>query len=316
MALFPGVFTKNWRLKVLALAVAVLLWTVPRFEAQTTEVLDDIPVLVDLIDPEWAHVADSSPATVSVTLSGPTRDLIAIGVNRPPVYVPMTDVLDSDTVVLLEHAWFRGANQEGVVVEDLRPGSVILRFERVVRQSIPLQLQLDGELPEGISLAGSPVITPSSAVVSGPASGFEGVDSIRLTPMDLSLVVGSGSFIQPVDTAGFPELEILTREASVEFLTDSTTIREFPDQRLVLPDLSSEPQLQAPPASFAVVLSGAPSLVEAVAPESLTVSIPDSEASLAPGEEKAVLVVVEGVPEFVSYSVTPEWVLLRRPVGR
>jgi hypothetical protein len=60
---------------------------------------------------------------------------------------------------------------------------------------------------------------------------------------------------------------------------------------------------------------GARSLVEGVDPGVLRVTIPTALASLAPGEEERVGVVVEGVPELVEYRVIPDWVLLQRPAG-
>jgi hypothetical protein len=301
----------------MALATAVLLWTVPRFEAQSTQVLDDIPVRVDLTDPGWAQIGTPSPDRVSVTLSGPARDLIAIALDPPPVYVPMGEVLSEDTTVDLRTSWFRGSVRDGVVVEGLSPGSVSLSFEQKEDRVLPFSVPLTGELPEGTSLAGRPRVTPPAATVVGPPSRFEGVDSVPLLPVDLSLVVGPGPFTQGVDMEELPGLDPLTREASVDFPTDSTVVRQYPDQVLELPLLDSGPQLQARPISVSVVLTGAASLVDQVDPEAMQVTIPDSGASLAPGEEnREVLVIVKGLPEWVEYSVTPARVLVLRPVGQ
>ncbi len=316
MSFLPGILTKNWQLKVSAVAMAVLLWTVPRFEAQSSQVLEDIPVRVQLSDPNWVLVGDPSPAVVSITLSGPARDLIALGVERAPVFVPMDEVFSGDTTVLLRPSWFRGSGRDGVVVEELRPALVSLSFERIEERRIAFSASVFGELPEGISLAGPLEITPAAAAVFGAASRFEGVDSLRLMPMDLSLVEGPGPFLLEVDTVGLEGLDILPLEASVEIPTEPTTAREFFDQLLLLPSLDSDPQLQTRPSSVRVVLMGARSLVEGVDPGALRVTIPTGRISLAPGEEERVVVVVEGVPELVEYRVIPDWVLLRRPAGQ
>ena len=71
MAFLPGILERNWQLKVLALAMAVLLWTVPRFEGQSSRVLDEIPVRVQLNDPNWALVGEPVPAEVTVPFGGP-----------------------------------------------------------------------------------------------------------------------------------------------------------------------------------------------------------------------------------------------------
>jgi YbbR domain-containing protein len=316
VAFLPRILTKNWQLKVSAVGMAVLLWTVPRFEGQSSQILEDIPVRVQLSDPNWVLVGEPSPAVVTVTLSGPARDLIALGVDRPPVLVPMDDVSPGDTTVFLLHSWFRVSGRDGVVVEDLRPSAVSLSFERKEERHIPISVPVFGELPPGVSLAGPPVITPSVAQVFGAASRFGGVDSLRLMPLDLSLVQGPDPILLGVDTTGLQGLDVVSLEASVEIPTDSTTAREFPDQLLLLPLLDSDPQLQALPATVTVVLMGARSLVDGVDPDSLTVTIPTGRASLAPGQEERMGVVVEGVPEWVEVIVTPNWVRLRRPVGQ
>ena len=315
MSFLPGILSKNWRLKVLALAMAVLLWTVPRFESQDSRVLEDIPVQIQLNDLNWVQVGPPSPAFVSVTLSGSARDLIAMGVARPPIQVPINEVVAEDTTVQLLSSWFRGSGGDGVVVEDLRPGAVTLSFERKEERHLPFSAPLYGELPEGISQVGPPAIEPSGAIVLGAASRFEGVDSIRLVPLDLSRA-GGGPLMQSVDTTGLRGLDPLRLEASVEVPTEPTATREFPGLVLRLPRLDSDPQLQVFPTSVTVMIAGPTSLVEAVNSEDLAVTIPTGRTNLAPGGEDQLVVVVEGVPDWVGYTVDPEWVILRRPAGQ
>ena len=316
MSFVPGVIAKNWQLKVLAGAMAVLLWTVPRFEAQSSQVLEDVPVRVDLADPNWVLVGDPSPSSVSVTLSGPARDLIAIGVDHPPILVPIGEVSSGDTVVLLSPSWFRSSAWDGVVVGQLRPGAVSLHFERIEERRIPFSVPTFGTPPQGLSLAGAPRINPPMATVFGPAGRFQGVDSIPLVPLDLAQLSDSGSVVLRVDTARLQGLDVLPLEASLEIPTEPTSTRELTDQLLVLPLLNSPPQLQSRPTSVTVVLEGPQSLVDAVDPANLRVTIPRGQATLAPGEEERLVVVVEGLPELVGYRVIPDWVLLRRPVGQ
>ncbi len=316
MSFLPGILSRNWQLKLSALGMAMLLWTVPRFEGQSTRILEDIPVRVQLGDPNWVLVGSPSPATVSVTLSGPARELIALAIDRPPVLVPLDEVSAGDTTVLLRLSWFRGSERDGVVVENLKPGAVTMTFEGIVERPKPFSAPLSGEPPQGISLAGPPVISPPLARVFGAASRIEGVDSLRLIPFDLSLLEGPGPYLLGVDTTGLQGLDIVPLEVSVEIPTEPTLAREFPGNALLLPTLDSEPQLQALPASVTVVLFGPRSLVEGVDAEDLSVTIPRGQSNLAPGQEERVVVVVEGVPEWVRYIVTPEWVRLRRPVGQ
>ena len=316
MALFPRIVTKNWQLKLSAVAMAVLLWTVPRFEAQSSRAVGDIPVRIELNDPHWALVGEPSPATVTVTLSGPARELMALSVDRPPVLVPIDDVSSGDTTVLLRHAWFRGSAREGVVVEDLLPRAVSLTFEEIRQRPLPLATSYSGALPQGLSLAGPPTLDPEAVVVFGPESRLQEMDSVRLTPIDLSMVAGGDTLIGTVDTTAVRGLNVLPLEVAVYVPTEPTVAREFSELTVDLPDLDSGPQLQARPNVVNVVVVGAQSLVEALDPEGITATIPTARASLAPGQEERVVVVVEGLPDLVESRVTPVWILVQRPVGQ
>lgn len=317
MSRFPGLISKNWQLKLSALAMAVLLWTVPRFEAQSSRVLEDLPVRVQLNDPEWVLAGNPMPATVRATLSGPARELFALGVDRPPVVIPVDRVSSADTAVLLRFSWLRIPGRDGVVVDDLSPGAVRLSFERISTRPVSLAARLTGDLPEGLSLAAPPEVTPNVVQALGAAGRLETLDSLFLRPLDLSRIRASGTFIQTVDTAGLQGIVVSPVQAAVRIRVEETAEWEFPDVPLSLPVLDQDPQLQARPSSVRVTLLGARSLVESVDPSDLRATLsPGRGRALAPGEEESrAYVTLEGVPPLVLVEIQPPWVVLRRPAG-
>jgi YbbR domain-containing protein len=313
----PGIISRNWQLKIPALAMAVLLWTVLRFESQNRQVIDDVPVRVALNDPEWAMLGEPLPTSVRVTLAGPARELIALAVERPPVVIPVDEVVTPDTAVLLHHAWVRLPNPERVSVEAVEPSSVRLSFQPMEVQAVPLAPRVSGSLPEGLSLAAAPRVEPSLARVSGPANRLQALDSLPLAPVDLSGITESQTVRQPVDTAGLRGMALSPQEASVRIRVEETVERSFSDIVLRLPELGQDPQLQARPESVTVTVAGARSLVEAMGPSEFRVTLPVGRVmTLAPGEEARVQVAVDGLPELIRARVSPEWVVLRRPAGR
>ena len=317
MSLFPGILTKHWQLKLMALAMAVLLWTVPRLEEQRREVWEDIPVRVDLNDPEYAVMGDPSPPSVRVTVVGPARELFAMGVDRPSVVVPVDQVVAQDTTVLLRPPWVRIPGGGEVVVEEISPGTVRLSFEPVEVGAFNLAFRSVGSLPEGHSLAGVPQVNPALVRVSGPASALAALDSVYLVSLDLSGLRESGVFTLAVDSTGLGEMAPFPQEASVEILIEETVERVFLEVPVELPMLASDPQLQARPATVTVTLVGARSLIEAVDPAGLSLVLPPGRASaLSPGGEETVRPTVAGVSFLVDPQVTPEWVILRRPAGQ
>jgi YbbR domain-containing protein len=313
---FPGILTRNWQLKLSALAMAVILWTLPKFEAQTSQVLENVPVRVQLNDPQWALLREPLPSSVQVTLSGPTRALLTARANRSSILVPVDQVSSADTAILLLQAWLRTSLGPEVTVEDIVPSSVRLTFEPMEVAVATLRTRLEGSLPNGLSLSREPVVTPGFVRVSGPASRVAPLSSLPLLPLDLSQIRSSGSFAVAVDTTGLAGMALAPQQATVEVDVEETFSRTFEGVSVRLPTLGSDPQLQARPSTVTVVLTGARSLVEDLDPAQLRVTVSGTVgAALMPGEEVRATLSAEGMPGVVRASLDPEWVLLRRPAG-
>jgi len=313
---FPGILTRNWQLKLSALAMAVILWTLPKFEAQTSQVLENVPVRVQLNDPQWALLREPLPSNIKVTLSGPTRALMTLRADRPSILVPVDQVSSADTAILLLQAWLRISVGQDVTVEDMVPSSVRLTFERIEVEAATLRPRLEGSLPDGLSLSRDPEVTPGFVRVSGPASRIAPLSSLPLMPLDLSQIRSSGSFLVAVDTTGLTGLALAPQRASVQINVEETFSRTFEGITVRVPSLGSDPQLQARPSTITVVLTGARSLVEDLEPAQIRVTVSGTVASaLVPGEEVRATLSVEGIPEVVQATLDPEWVLLRRPAG-
>jgi len=80
-----GLIRRNWRLKIAAFAITVLLWATIRVSAVSRQDLPDVAVRVENDDPDWVPVGFPSPATVQLGLTGPARDLFRVAVDRPVI---------------------------------------------------------------------------------------------------------------------------------------------------------------------------------------------------------------------------------------
>ena len=317
MSLFPGLITRNWQLKASAFGLAVLLWTVPELGEESRQVMENVPVRVQLNDPQWALVEAPLPEVVRVTLTGPTRDLLALGLDRPSIVIPVDQVSSPDTAVLLRFPWVRMSVGENVKVEELNPSVVNLSFEAIAVAGVPLVPRFQGELPEDLSLAMTPEVTPALTRVSGPRSRVESLESLDLQPLNLSRVAASGSFSRSVDTVGLGGLTFAPQEALVSMVVEERVQRTVEEVPIQIPSTLGGLQVLTRPASASVVLTGARSLVEGVDTTGIRVSFSRAAAeSLSPGEEARVSLSVEGVPNLVQAHMEPEWVLIRRPTGQ
>jgi len=306
----PGFLTRNWKLKLAALVLAVLLWTSLRVEALDRQSLPSVPVRVQLNDPNWAQTEEPDPNAVEVHFSGPARELLSLYLERPTVTVPVDEVTAVDTTILLRPEWVRLPNRPGVSVEQIEPQTVRLAFEPIAQAGVPIALRLEGRLPSSVALAEPISVTPEFARVSGPRSRIDRIDSLRLEPLDLSGIRGSTEVRLPVDTSGLSSVVISPSSAEVSFVLEERIERRIPGVPVRFP--SELTRLRVEPDTVAVSVSGARSRVEAVAPEDLRVELPaDRLDEVSEGEDLTVPLVVRTSRALVSVRAAVDSVTLR-----
>ncbi|MFO7259855.1 MAG: YbbR-like domain-containing protein [bacterium] len=201
--------TRNWTLKLTALGLALLLWSVVKAEAPVRVTIPDVPVEVALRDARWAPAAPPAPGTVSVVFSGPVRDLLRLAVERPRIVIPVDEVKDSAEVHLLQPRWVQvGDDGERVRAEDIRPSTVRLSFERVTTRLLPVVAATRGEPLAGYRLDGPIRVDPPAITVSGPASRLAELEVVRLPTVDISGFTGPTAITVSVDTAALSGLAV------------------------------------------------------------------------------------------------------------
>lgn len=209
-------FTKNWGLKLTALGMAILLWMGVRASEPERATFPGIPVEVDLRDPDWQLAGEPEPATVRVTVLGPTGELMSMANDPPRIVLPVervTDTLESQVVPV---QWVQlPAGIRDARVLDLQPDTIRLRYERLASSTLPVRVRTTGSLPEGYTLL-TPVSTnPAVVVARGPRARLSDVDSIPLLPVDLSGLRSTTNVPTGVDTAAVPGLRILSDDVNV-----------------------------------------------------------------------------------------------------
>jgi YbbR domain-containing protein len=313
-----GLIGHNWTLKASALGIALLLWVAVRVDAPSRHELTNVPVRVDLQDPQWALLGEPTPSTVMVRLSGSSGELIRIVGERPSVVIPLDDIASADTTVLLRTQWLRVQDRGGVVVEGIQPATVHLTVEPVERLSIPLAPRMIGALPGRLALAQRPQAVPSEVRVIGPRSRVLGLDSVPLVPIDLSAVSNSGRLTVAVDTARLSGLPIQPSEVSVEILVEDRIERVVTGLPVTLPNglggMAND--LEISPATVSVILRGARSVVESTDPRALRVVVQVEDDGLPePGEEGVFLVRLAGLSDLLEGTIQQSDVVLRRRGG-
>lgn len=307
-----GLLRRNWRLKLAALLMAVLLWATIRVGAVSQQDLPDVDVRVENDDPNWVTLGSPSPATIQLGLSGPARDLFRVAVDRPVIVVPIDEVFREDTVIVLRTEWVRNADRPGVVIEDFTPSTIRVQFEQNQSASIPVARRTTGDLPDSLSLVEQIQVNPLFINVRGPASTVDEIEAIFLEPFDLSLVSSSGRYEVPLDTTGIG-LRVTPSTVTLTVSVAPTQERTLGSRPVGLPTGESE-GLEVDPPAVDVTVHGVPARLTETDTSAVTVEVLIDPASidLVEGEERVFPVVVRGLPELLRGSVSPDSVIVRR----
>lgn len=310
------VLVHNWRLKLSALGLSVLLWALVQTEPSNQETFS-FPVRVQIADTGWTTSGPPTPANVEVRLAGPPREIIRLAREGTSVRIPISAIGSQDTLITLRREWVQLGQRAGVSIESLSPPNVRVSFERAETRLVPVTARLVGRIRDHLALASDIDVSPQLVRVRGPESRVSSLDSVPLEPFDLSEVDRSGAFSVPVDTLGLLGASVVPQTATLDIRVEELVERVLDDITVEAQADPGEAEVVVDPGSIQVRLSGARSIVTSLDPERLRVWIPSEMLDgMEPGEERLVRVQIEGVPELVTAVPGTDRVTVRRAMDQ
>lgn len=274
MRAFLGRLTRQWQLKLLAFALAMLLWVVVSGEQLQSRL---IPVTLDVrvTDPSYQLVEGSAPREVDVRFVGPGREFIEMVMRRPHLVLDVAEVNDTSEVFPLEPGMVQASGQN-ITARAVDPSRIRLRFHHRATRRVPVQLRYGPGYGTSWTLAGTPAIGPDSVTVTGPASLVGRIARLSTVP----LRVGAGDTIVDrnldLDLTDFNGVKFSTEAVRVRVRTEPMMDRTIPGISVTL-----GAGLAVTPDTVSVQLHGPRSIVTALQPMDLRVvvaidSIPDT----------------------------------------
>jgi len=174
--------TNNLVWKLASLALAVLLWFVIAGEPELVAI-QSIPVLYRNLPRNLLLLSDA-PDQVRVELRGPSERLTRTTLSDAYAAVDLAGVVDpGDRTFTLSATDF--SLPQGVRYVRAVPSQVRLRFDRMLSKSVPVELQLKGQLPSGYIISAES-IEPQMLSVSGPESSVSAIRAAQTDPVDIS----------------------------------------------------------------------------------------------------------------------------------
>jgi YbbR domain-containing protein len=225
---------------ILALLLAVAVWISATLQADPFALQEYVGLPVEPVNqPENTILFPGDESSVSVTIRAPKSVLDALLPQDLRAAVDLSGVpIGVDATVPISVSVL----SDGVRVERLSPESQTLRLEALGSLTLPVQIDVVGQVPIGYQ-AGSPVVNPPSVRVSGPVPYLEEVRGITGT-IDIAGAredVSQRVIVAPRNASG----EVMTTvEWEPQGVQVSLTVRRRvgykPDVEVV-PDLRGEP---------------------------------------------------------------------------
>ena len=299
------VLTHNWKLKLLAALLAMLLWVVVSAEQETARWVE-VPVQVQVRDPRWELLGRSSVSRADVLFVGPGREVVELAIDQPVLQLSVLEVEDSVQSFLLEPQMVRVPGGLAVRARDVRPGEVRLQFRRLASRDVPVRPQVARGPAPGRALAEPLQVRPATVRVRGPVGQIERLRDVPTVALDLSNEDSTFRRMVRLDRERLGGLRLETGFAEVSGRVEPLVERVLPDRPVLLPA-----GLQAQPATVDVRLRGTRGLLAALALDTLRLEVTAAEVpDSIPAGGVMVPLRVRGLPRGVSAATTPPAVRL------
>jgi YbbR domain-containing protein len=251
---------EDWTLKILALLITLGLWyAVTTQRAPATMRVPAIPL--EFILPENVDIGNDPTKQVEVTLEGSQSKLAELNANKLVARADVANLRTGDRVVRLADS-VKMDLPEGVRVIEITPRSVTLHLEPVVEHAVPVEVQFEGELPEGFERLGVE-ITPPQVRLRGPESHVQAIDKVYTET--ISLAGQRDDINQPQTAVDIPDHKVTPLDPTVSVRVEIA--EEQLQRRFNGVPVRTAAGGPATPATASVTLRGPRSLVSALRPE-------------------------------------------------
>jgi hypothetical protein len=263
---FLRAVTSQWQLKLLAFALAMLLWVVVSGEQLQSRVIP-VPLDVRVSDPAYQLIDESVPSQVAVRFVGPGREFIEMMLRRPHLLLDVAEVQDTTEVFSLDPGMVQATGQN-ITARMVDPSRIRLRFHRRASRTVPVRLLFGPGYNRTWTVLDSLTVEPESVVVTGAASL---VGRIGIVP-SVPLRIGLGDSIVDrrigLDAGSLRGLTVSPATVRVRGRTDRLLERTISGVPVALGG-----DLVLIPDTVSVRLRGPRSIVEALQPADLRVAV-------------------------------------------
>ncbi|KWX87161.1 hypothetical protein AMQ83_14760 [Paenibacillus riograndensis] len=170
--------------KILALALAIILWTIVHVDtaptSQTTvnkesKIIENVKIEVKGFDEDKYVITSQDAVSVRLEVLGKKSDLTYKFSDAYKVWIDLSNIQPGDTTLPLHYSL-----PSGVSLQDINPNEVNVRVELRNTKSFPVSIVTKGKPAAGYQV-GAPVIDPAEAQVTLASSELSKVSKVQGT---------------------------------------------------------------------------------------------------------------------------------------
>jgi len=182
---WSGWLFDNLGLKLFALLLALLLYFHVLTDRPSEQTLY-FPVTVEGL-PDSLALASAVPTEVGVRLRGTGKQLIRLGLTKPPVRLSLAGVTPGMFQRALGPADVAlGGMTDVTVLEVKDPSEVRLEVTRRASRLVPVHVPIVGEPAHGLMVAGPLEVRPRFVRVSGPSTWVARQETLQTEPVSIA----------------------------------------------------------------------------------------------------------------------------------
>jgi YbbR domain-containing protein len=268
------IFIEDWFLKLLALAIALLLWLA--VTGVNKPVTIRTTVQLNFIRPDKLDISNDPPRSVDVLLTGRRSKLQSIGPTDLVATVDLSDQREGERVVRLSADHVQMDLPDGVKIESFQPSTIPIHLEPIIERQITVEVKLEGQPAEGFDLY-SVRPSPATIGVRGPAGH---VNSLQKAPTETISIAGKNeTFTASRVAIDVPDHKIDLLDSAVDVVIEMgehRTERTFPGVSVIAE------RGNARPATVSVTVFGPASVISQLKPEDIKISLTSSGGGVEP----------------------------------
>ena len=187
--------TRNVKLKLLSLAIAMLLWWTVAREPEA-QMLMRVPIEFYHVPKDLQFSSETEPQA-QIRVRGPVHVL------RDLVQADVHPVIDLSNASSGERTYPIRPNSirlpKGAEIEQIIPAQLRLSFDRPLQRTVPVRARITGALVSGFRIAAI-LVEPQTVQIDGPSRRVKLIESALTDPVDATGVIGSATFTTSVYT--------------------------------------------------------------------------------------------------------------------